>query len=108
MHVRGRRRPPPRQPFHPAGCAPQSAARFLYVFELKLERGPDPALGQVARIIGWIKGNMAGGRQVFGVVVARSFDEKLRFGARVVPGVTLLEYEVEFRVREVGEETPLS
>ena len=51
--------PAPRQPFHPAGCAPPSAARFLYVFELNLERGPDPALGQVARYMGWIKGNMA-------------------------------------------------
>lgn len=74
----------------------------LVVFELKLERGPDRALGQLARYMGWVKLNLANGRNVDGVVVARSIDERLRYAAAVISNVALLEYEVEFRVRDVG------
>ena len=72
------------------------------VFELKLERGPDRALGQLARYTGWVKLNLAREREVSGVVVAKSIDERLRYAACVIPNVALLEYEVEFCLREVG------
>ena len=74
----------------------------FFVFELKLDRGPDRALGQLARYMGWIKTHLAGNRDVRGVIVARSIDEKLRYAACVIPNVVLLEYEVEFRLRDVG------
>lgn len=74
----------------------------FYVFELKLERGPDRALGQLARYMGWVKLNLAAGGTVGGVVVAQTIDERLRYAVAVIPDVVLLEYEVEFRVREVG------
>jgi hypothetical protein len=74
----------------------------FFVFELKLERGPDRALGQLARYMGWVKIELASDREVRGVVVARSIDERLRYAACVIPNIVLLEYEVEFRVREVG------
>jgi hypothetical protein len=77
----------------------------FFVFELKLERGPDRALGQLARYMGWIKLNVAQGRGVTGVVVARSIDERLRYAVAVIPNVVLLEYEVEFRVHEVSSIT---
>jgi RecB family endonuclease NucS len=70
------------------------------VFELKLARGPDRALGQLARYMGWVKRNLAGIQAVEGVIVARTIDEKLRYAASVIPAVTLLEYEVEFRVKD--------
>jgi RecB family endonuclease NucS len=76
------------------------------VFELKLDRGPDRALGQLARYMGWVKVNLAGARPVSGVVVARSIDERLRYAVSVIPSVVLLEYEVEFRVREVAAFNP--
>ena len=73
----------------------------LYVFELKLDRGPDRALGQLARYMGWVKAHLAGTHAVNGVVVARAIDERLRYAAAVIPNVVLLEYEVEFRVRQI-------
>ena len=33
--------------------------------------------------------------------MARSIDEKLRYAACVMPNVLLLEYEVEFRLKDV-------
>ena len=74
----------------------------LFVFELKLDRGQDRALGQLARYMGWVKIHLAGDREVRGVVVARSIDDKLRYAACVMPNVALLEYEVEFRLRDAG------
>lgn len=74
----------------------------FFVFELKLDRGPDRALGQLARYMGWVKIHLAGDRQIRGVLVARSIDEKLRYAACVIPNVALLEYEVEFRLHDVG------
>lgn len=77
----------------------------FFVFELKLDRGPDRALGQLARYMGWVKIHLAPDREVGGVVVARSIDEKLRYAACVMPNVALLEYEIEFRLHDAGSVT---
>jgi hypothetical protein len=74
----------------------------LFVFELKLDRGPDRALGQLARYMGWVKIHLAHDREVRGVVVARTIDERLRYAACIMPNVELLEYEIEFRLRAAG------
>jgi hypothetical protein len=74
----------------------------FFVIELKLDRGPDRVLGQLARYMGWVKANLALHSEVRGVVVARSIDQKLRYAAGVMPNVTLLEYEIDFKVREVA------
>jgi hypothetical protein len=79
----------------------------FFVFELKLDRGPDRALGQLARYMGWIKVRLADNKEVRGVVVARSIDEKLRYGVCVMPNVSLLEYEVNFRLRDVESISPV-
>jgi hypothetical protein len=76
-----------------------------YVFELKLARGPDRALGQLARYMGWVRVHLAAGKTVTGVIVANQIDEKLRYAAAVVPGIELLEYELGFSIRGV---TPMT
>jgi hypothetical protein len=45
--------------------------------------------------------HLARGREVKGVVVARSIDEKLRYAACVMPNIALLEYEIAFRLKDV-------
>jgi endonuclease len=69
------------------------------VFELKLAHGPDRAMGQLLRYIGWVRNNLARGRQVFGVIVAQDVGENLRYAAVSVPNITLLEYELTFRLK---------
>jgi endonuclease len=71
----------------------------LIVFELKLSRGPDRAMGQLLRYMGWVKKILAGQHEVYGIIVARDMDEKLQFAALPVPNVSLLEYEIDFRLR---------
>ena len=71
----------------------------FFVFELKRANSPDSALGQVARYMGWVKQTIGKEHQVFGVIVAKSISEKLRYGVSVVPNVHLFEYQVEFHLQ---------
>lgn len=71
------------------------------VFELKLSKGVDAALGQLLRYMGWIKHHLAGDRHVHGAIVAQTIDEKLRYAAAMAAGVTLFEYAVQFSIQPV-------
>ena len=73
----------------------------LVVLELKRDRGSDHTLGQLARYMGWVSMHLAAGAAVRGGVVARRIDDRLRYAARAMPGVLLLEYDIKFEVREV-------
>jgi len=74
----------------------------FYIFELKLSRGADRAVGQLARYMGWVKRNLAADSEVVGVIVASSVDEKTRYAASAIPNVKLFEYEVQFRLTNVS------
>lgn len=71
----------------------------FYVFELKLGRGADAALGQILRYMGWVERHLSGGHRVFGVVLAADISEKLRYAATQVPQVRLMEYELRFSLK---------
>jgi len=75
------------------------------VFELKRANSPDRAVGQVARYMGWIKKNLASGKEVHGVIVAKSISDKLRYAITVVPNVSLYVYEVKFHLSPAHEFT---
>ena len=72
------------------------------VFELKLSIGVDRAMGQITRYMGWVKRNLAEGKEVKGVIVAKSVDEKLKYAASIIPNISLFEYELNFKVRGVN------
>jgi hypothetical protein len=72
-----------------------------YVFELKLQRGADAALGQLLRYMGWCAKHLSQGRKVYGVILAAEISEKLRYAGSRVPDVTLLQYELQIKVSSV-------
>lgn len=74
----------------------------LAVFKLKVGRGADRAMGQLLRYMGWVKSGLADKHGVSGIIVAKEVDEKLRYAASVIPNVTLLEYQVDFRLSTPG------
>lgn len=74
----------------------------LVVFEFKLDRGPDAALGQLLRYMGWCRKNLANGAKVHGVILAADITDKLRYAASMVPDVHLFEYELQFTAKPVG------
>jgi len=67
----------------------------LYVFELKLGRGPDAALGQILRYMGWVEQHLCKGKKVIGVIIASEISAKLKYAATQVPHVRLMEYELK-------------
>lgn len=76
------------------------------VFELKLSRGADKAMGQISRYMGWVKRNLAEDKGVKGVIAAKKVDEKLKYASSTIPDISLFEYELNFKIQEVniGEE----
>jgi hypothetical protein len=74
----------------------------FFVFELKRASSPDKAIGQIARYMGWLKQTIGKDRGVFGVVVAKTISENLRYAVAAVPNVYLFEYAVEFHLRPAG------
>ena len=74
----------------------------LAVFELKLSKGIDKALGQLLRYMGWVKANLAKEKKVRGVIVAKDIDEKLKYAVSIIPEITLFEYELDFKIRPVS------
>lgn len=85
----------------PIDLLAKNSAGDYYVFELKLERGADAALGQLLRYMGWCAKHLSQGRPVYGVVLAAEISEKLRYAASLVPNIMLLEYELQIQVRSV-------
>jgi hypothetical protein len=72
----------------------------FFVLELKRANSPDSALGQVTRYMGWVKQTIGKGKNVYGVIVARTISDKLKFARTVVPNVYLLEYQVSFTLKQ--------
>jgi hypothetical protein len=72
------------------------------VIELKVSRGYDRTAGQLLRYMGWIKKNLADGKSVRGLIVAREITEDLKLAISLIPDVQLVEYELSFRLRTVG------
>ncbi|SFP98822.1 endonuclease NucS domain-containing protein [Parafilimonas terrae] len=70
----------------------------FFVFETKLSRGVDRALGQLLRYMGWVKINMARNKNVYGYIVANKMDEKIKYAVEMTPNVFLCEYEMKFDI----------
>lgn len=72
------------------------------VFELKLAKGPDRAVGQIMRYMGWVQKHMANGNTVRGVIVAQKVTEKLKYAVSIFPMISLFEYEISFSIKSAG------
>ena len=49
----------------------------------------------------WVQENLAGNREVRGIIVANEFTESLKYAAIAMPHVALKKYEVRFEFTEV-------
>lgn len=77
----------------------RSQARWL-VIELKRDQTSDATVGQVMRYMGWVAAKLAQpGDEVRGLVIAHEADEGMRFALSAASNVSLMFYEIEFRLR---------
>jgi len=73
-----------------------------YVIELKLGRGPDAAIGQTLRYIAAIKKTIAKGSPVYGVIIASSITDKLRYAASELKDrIFVMQYELKVTLNKV-------
>ena len=68
------------------------------VIELKKGRASDVVLGQIQRYMGHIKNNLAGGKDVKGLIIALEDDKNLRDALSVAPNIKFMKYEVSFKL----------
>jgi hypothetical protein len=82
-------------------CRNRETGQYVIV-ELKKGRGADKVFGQISRYMGWVKANLAGGNEVAGVIVARSFDEKIRAAKHAhLTDIKLIEFAMKVGARQV-------
>jgi hypothetical protein len=68
------------------------------VIELKRNQTSDDTVGQIARYMGWIKENEGKGAPVKGIIIAASPDKRLTYALKIIDGVELYLYKVNFTV----------
>ena len=71
------------------------------VFELKLSRGADRAIGQILRYMGWVQENLAKEKKVSGIIVANKMDNKIKYAVKMTPNIDLFEYEMKFELTKI-------
>ncbi len=72
------------------------------VIELKVSRGYDRTVGQLLRYMGWVKQNLAAGKQVRGLIVASEISGDLKLAASLISDVRLFEYELSLKLHPVA------
>lgn len=71
------------------------------VIELKAGEVDRQVCGQIQAYMGWIKEHLAKDKSVRGVIIGNDFTPRARYAAKVVPLLTLKQYQVSFKVIEV-------
>jgi len=66
------------------------------VIELKAGDADRQVCGQIQAYMGWVKANMAGSRNVRGIIVAHEFTERAKLAAAVVPTLSLKKFKINF------------
>lgn len=67
------------------------------VIELKRDQSSDETVGQILSYMGWVKINLAGNKdgRVDGLIIASSFNKRMRFALECVPNIDLRVHRFE-------------
>ncbi len=73
------------------------------VIELKRGQSSDDTVGQVLRYMGWVQKNLAvSGEKVQGLIISRTWDEKLSYAIMPLSNVEVMVYRVTFTLEGLG------
>lgn len=72
------------------------------VIELKAGAANYSVIGQVLGYMGWVRQNIAKGKDVRGMVIADDFDSKTKYASSEISNVSLKTYEVNFTFNDVS------
>ncbi len=71
------------------------------VLELKVSEGRSKTLGQILYYMGWVDRELAKGKKVRGVIVAKEVPEDLKLACTRIPDVSLCEYDLQVSLRRL-------
>jgi len=80
--------------------AVDKCSNFL-VIELKVGRGPDDVCGQIMRYVSWVKRHLAKGKQVRGLIIAKSISDKIRYALADLENVQAHTYQMNISLAPV-------
>lgn len=69
------------------------------IIELKRAQTSDDTIGQVTRYMGWVKTHLAGNKGVKGLIIAESFDEKIKYSLQMVKDIEFMSYSIQFTLK---------
>lgn len=72
----------------------------LVVIELKKNQTSDDTVGQLARYMGWLEEHKTGGKPTKGIIIAAQYDRRLYYALRIMKGVEVYLYRVDFKLEE--------
>jgi hypothetical protein len=72
------------------------------VIELKVGEAKYHAIGQILSYMSWVRKNLAGEREVRGLIIADDFDQKLRYATSELDNLELKKYMVSFDFESVA------
>jgi len=71
------------------------------IIELKVSKGHEKVVGQILFYRAWIKQNLAEGKKVRCLIIAKIITEDLKLAASEVPDVELFEYDLKIDLRKI-------
>jgi hypothetical protein len=74
--------------------------RKWLIIELKRDQSSDATVGQALRYMGYVREHVAErGDAVEGMIIAHAGDDRIRYALGMTPGISLVLYEVDFRLK---------
>ncbi len=80
--------------------AQDKTTKDFVVIELKKDQTSDDTVGQLARYMGWLEEHKTGGKPTKGIIIAAQYDTRLYYALKVVKGVEVYLYRVNFTLEE--------
>jgi endonuclease len=71
------------------------------IIELKVSRGYEKTVGQLLRYRAWVRDNLANGKKVRGVIIAKEISSDLKMAASEITGIELFEYDLKIDLKKI-------
>lgn len=73
----------------------------LVVVELKVSRGYERTIGQLLLYRAWVRENLADGKKVRGVIIAKTISPDLKLAVSEIQDIDVFEYELKLDLKKV-------
>lgn len=74
---------------------------YLVVIELKVSKGYERTVGQLLRYRAWVRENLADGRKVRGVIIAKTISSDLKLAASEIQDIDVFEYDLKIDLKKI-------